>query len=158
MREAGSAGQVTRRDERELNDSTIDNGSTHTQLRYLARVFDQTKQARFRDAFDSGLAYLVAAQYKNGGWPQYYPLRTNYSRCITFNDNAMIGVMRLLREIGESRAPFGFVDDATRVRVRTVGTSSPRPTRRRRRSGRGSTRLGRTAPSTPDATGLSSSA
>lgn len=109
---------ATIRDERELNDSTIDNGSTHTQLRYLARVFDQTKQPRFREAFGAGLTYLFAAQYPNGGWPQYYPLRTNYSRYITFNDGAMIGVMRLLRDISESRAPFGFVQEATRSRAR----------------------------------------
>jgi len=109
---------ATIRDERELNDSTIDNGSTHTQLRYLARVFEATKQTRFRDSFGVGLAYLFEAQYPNGGWPQYYPLRTNYSRYITFNDDAMIGVMRLLREIGESRVPFGFVDEATRARAR----------------------------------------
>jgi PelA/Pel-15E family pectate lyase len=109
---------ATIRDERELNDSTIDNSSTYTQLRYLARVFEATKQSRFRDAFGAGLAYLFAAQYPNGGWPQFYPLRTNYSRYITFNDDAMIGVMRLLREIGESRAPFGFLDEATRARAR----------------------------------------
>jgi PelA/Pel-15E family pectate lyase len=109
---------ATIRDERELNDSTIDNSSTHTQLRYLARVFEQTKQTRFRDAFGAGLTYLLAAQYPNGGWPQYYPLRTNYSRYITFNDDAMIGVMRLLREIGEARAPYGFVEVATRTRAR----------------------------------------
>jgi len=109
---------ATIRDERDLNDSTIDNGSTHTQLRYLARVFDATKQTRFRDAFGVGLGYLFTAQYQNGGWPQYYPLRSNYSRYITFNDDAMIGVMRLLREIDAGRAPFGFVDESTRARAR----------------------------------------
>lgn len=111
---------ATIRDERELNDSTIDNSSTHTQLRYLPRVFEATKQARFRDAFGTGLAYLFEAQYPNGGWPQYYPLRTNYSRYITFNDDAMIGVMRLLNDISESRVPFGFVDEATRARARSA--------------------------------------
>ena len=123
---ATPAEAATIRDERELNDSTIDNSATHTQLRYLARVFDATKQPRFLDAFRSGLEYLFAAQYRNGGWPQYYPIRANYSRYITFNDDAMIGAMRLLRDIGESRAPFGFVDEATRARARDAtrrGTS-----------------------------------
>ena len=33
-----------------------------------------------------GVDYLLAAQYRNGGWPQFFPLRTDYSRYITFND------------------------------------------------------------------------
>src|SRR5689334_4642598 len=63
-------------DEADLNDSTIDNSATWTQLRYLARVYDGTHDDRYRDAFNRGLDYLLRAQYPNGGWPQYFPLRT----------------------------------------------------------------------------------
>jgi PelA/Pel-15E family pectate lyase len=99
-------------------DSTIDNGATTTELRYLATVFEATTRARFRTAFLDGLAYLLRAQYANGGWPQFHPLRTDYSRHITFNDDAMINVMTLLRDVGARRAPFRFVDETRRARAR----------------------------------------
>lgn len=101
-------------DQKEQNDSTIDNGSTYTQMIYLARVFNATKQERFKDGFVKGLDYLFKAQYANGGWPQYYPRLTGYYKHITFNDDAMIGVMTLLREIARKDTAYGFVDDARR--------------------------------------------
>jgi hypothetical protein len=53
-------------------DSTIDNSATREQLIYLARVFNATEQRRFKEAFLKGLDYLFAAQYANGGWPQFF--------------------------------------------------------------------------------------
>jgi PelA/Pel-15E family pectate lyase len=116
----GPAARATVVDEKGLNDSTIDNGSTYGQLRFLARVIDAKRIERFRAPFLAGLDYLFRAQYPNGGWPQYYPLRTDYSRYITFNDNAMIGVMTLLRDIASGKTPFGFVDGARRERARSA--------------------------------------
>ena len=98
-------------------DATIDNGATYTQLIYLARVFNATKQDRFKDGFVRGLDYLLEAQYENGGWPQFYPRAKGYFRHITFNDDAMIGVMTLLREVARDEARYGFVDEARRLRA-----------------------------------------
>jgi PelA/Pel-15E family pectate lyase len=114
------AARATVTDERGLDDSTIDGGSTSRQLRFLARVIDGTRIERFRIPFLGGLDYLFAAQYPNGGWPQRYPLRSDYSRDITFNDNAMIGVMTLLRDVASGKAPFRFVDGARRERARSA--------------------------------------
>jgi pectinesterase len=96
------------------DDSTIDNGATVTQLRYLSRVFAAGHDAGASDAFLKGIDFLLAAQYSNGGWPQYFPLREDYSRHITFNDDAMIGVMTLLDDVAVGRAPVDFVDAARR--------------------------------------------
>lgn len=89
--------------------TTIDNGATHTQLRYLARVYDQTKKDEYKRSFLKGVDYLLDAQYENGGWPQFYPIRPGYYEHITFNDNAMIGVMLLLKDISKEET-FDFVD------------------------------------------------
>jgi len=62
--------------------------------------------------------YVLAWQNDNGGWPQFYPLRDGYYSHITFNDDAMIGVMRLLGEVGDATAPFSFVDRERRERAR----------------------------------------
>ena len=98
-------------------ESTIDNGATTTQIELLARVFAGTADARFRDAALRGLGYLLAAQYPNGGWPQVYPLKNDYSRHITFNDNAMVRVLRVLDDAAEGGDVWAFVDPATRGRA-----------------------------------------
>jgi PelA/Pel-15E family pectate lyase len=63
------------------------------------------------------LDYLLKAQYDNGGWPQYFPNSKGYYRHITFNDGAMIGVMKLLRDIAQKKAAYVFVDDSRRSRA-----------------------------------------
>ncbi|WP_116106295.1 pectate lyase [Lewinella sp. IMCC34191] len=96
----------------ELGRPTIDNRATYPQLQYLARVYERGKQERYRAAFLRGVDYLLEAQYPNGGWPQFYPLRKGYYQNITYNDGAMIGVLEFLREIVDGDYPFV---DATRV-------------------------------------------
>ena len=76
-----------------------------------------TGQARFRDAFLEGFDYLLAAQYPNGGWPQSFPLRADYSRHITFNDNAMVNVLGVMDDASQGRAGMAFVDKARRARA-----------------------------------------
>ena len=99
------------------NGTTIDNGATYTQIRYLARVYESTRRERFRDGMLRGVDFLLAAQYANGGWPQFYPIRQGYYEHVTFNDGAMIGVMRLLRDVAQGRASFASVDAERRSRA-----------------------------------------
>lgn len=100
-------------------DSTLDNGATHTQIRYLAKVYYATRLERFRQAMLRGIDYLLEAQYANGGWPQFYPREGNsgYSRYITFNDGAMIGAMSVLRDIAEKKPEYAFVDEVRRQKA-----------------------------------------
>lgn len=103
--------------------TTFDNGGTHTQLRFLARVISaggSRDVSRYRDAFFRGVDYLLAAQYPNGGWPQFFPLRKGYYTHITFNDGAMIQVMSVLRDIGTGDAPYAFVDAPRRERAQAA--------------------------------------
>jgi PelA/Pel-15E family pectate lyase len=109
---AGLAGRKS------VDDSTIDNGATYTQLAFLARVFEARRLPRHEQAFLKGVDYLLKAQYDNGGWPQYYPRLTGYYKHITFNDDAMVGVLTLLREVSAGQAPYAFVDEARRARAR----------------------------------------
>jgi PelA/Pel-15E family pectate lyase len=98
-------------------DSTIDNGATYTQMAYLARVFSAAKIARYKEAFIKGLDFLVEAQYENGGWPQFHPKPSGYHKHITFNDDAMIGVMNILRGIRRREPAYSFVDEARRIKA-----------------------------------------
>jgi PelA/Pel-15E family pectate lyase len=98
-------------------DSTIDNSATYSQLIFLARVFTAKPAESYRDAFLRGLDYLLKAQYENGGWPQFYPDLSGYYKHITYNDDAMIGVLKLLRDVAKKKPDYAFVDDARRTKA-----------------------------------------
>lgn len=105
-------------DKGRIDDSTTDNGATTTQMTYLARLWQQTKDQRYREAFNQGVNYLLSGQYENGGWPQFWPKMRGYQVHITFNDNAMVNTMTLLRNIAESKEPYqGLVDSALNARM-----------------------------------------
>lgn len=90
--------------------NTIDNDGTTVPIAYLARMVTATRDARYRDAFNRGLDYLFEAQYPRGGWPQFYPLREGYFSNVTFNDDAMVRVLEIMRDIGSGDPVYAFVD------------------------------------------------
>ena len=106
------------RSSKNRQDSILDNGATHTQIRYLAKVYSASRLERIRQGFLKGVDYLLEAQYDNGGWPQCYPNASGYSRHITFNDNAMIGAMSVLRDIAERKSDYTFVDEGRRRKAK----------------------------------------
>jgi PelA/Pel-15E family pectate lyase len=90
--------------------ATIDNGATTTEMKFLAKMYGRTKDIRYLYAFNKAFNYLLVAQYKNGGWPQFFPNKPGksvaYNAHITFNDNAMVNVMRMLKEISQEKPPY----------------------------------------------------
>lgn len=97
--------------------NSLDNGATTTPMEFLALVMHATGETKYKDSFARGLDYLFAAQYPNGGWPQFYPLRDGYYSHITYNDGAMIRVMTLLRDVAGGKAPYEFVDPERRAKA-----------------------------------------
>ncbi|MFI1744057.1 pectate lyase [Thalassobellus sediminis] len=96
---------------------TFDNGSTITELIFLAKVYSHNPDERYKQAFIKGVNYIFIAQYKNGGWPQYFPIKDAkdeilldhtepYSMHITYNDNAMVNIMIFLKKIYNSNQVF----------------------------------------------------
>jgi len=82
--------------------ATFDNSATTTEMMFLAKMYSKTKDERYRNAFLKALNYIFKAQYANGGWPQFYPVRkgsTSYSGHITFNDGGMVNILNLLNDI-----------------------------------------------------------
>jgi PelA/Pel-15E family pectate lyase len=98
--------------------TTFDNSTTYTHIEYLANVYAQTHTEKYRVACLKGLEFVLSAQFKNGGWPQYFPLeKGDYSRHITFNDGAYMGIMNLLQNIVDNHPDFSFVDTKLRKRI-----------------------------------------
>lgn len=101
-------------DKQKKDDSTTDNGATNAQMIFLARLYQQTKDQRYRDAFRQGVGYLLSGQYPNGGWPQFWPKMRDYQIHITYNDDAMINTMTLFRDMVKQKEPYqGDLTDET---------------------------------------------
>jgi len=98
--------------------NSFDNQATTLPLAYLARMITATGEPAYSDSFYRGLDYILAAQYPNGGWPQYYPLRGGYHDHVTFNDDAMVNILNLLQSIARGHAPYGFVTDHHRTQAK----------------------------------------
>lgn len=106
--------------------STIDNGATVSEMKALAKAVDKVFEIKaggyrwldkkaldgqletYRTAFMRGLDYLLKMQYPNGGFPQFYPVKNkdDYSSQITFNDNATVNVLKLLRDVANGAAEY----------------------------------------------------
>lgn len=106
-------------DKQKHNDSTTDNDATTQQMNFLARLYQSTKDVRYRDAFRQGVAYLLSGQYENGGWPQFWPEMRDYQIHITYNDDAMASTMMLLRDIAAQKEPYqgDLTDDQLRQQM-----------------------------------------
>ena len=104
----------------EVNESTIDNDATSTEIQYLSRLYLATHIKKYRDSALDGIRYILKAQYPNGGWPQFWPRPKGYYTHITYNDNAMVNVMELLREVYEKKAPYEYVPDSICNRARAA--------------------------------------
>ena len=104
----------------EIN-TTFDNGSTYTQIAALAIAYYNLKEDKYKDGCIKGLEFIVQSQYKNGGWPQYYPIeKHNYSSHITFNDGAMMGIMLLLKDILDGEPLYTFVDAKLKGKIQVA--------------------------------------
>lgn len=105
---------------------TFDNDATIYELRFLANVqhalADEAASSALREnlraSFLRGVAYLFAAQYPNGGFPQVYPLMGGYHDGVTYNDDGMVHALALLRDIAERRPELDFVPRETALKAR----------------------------------------
>jgi len=94
--------------------SCLDNVATTQEMRFLARVWKATGKDSYRQAFMRGLNMIFVAQKGCGGWSQYLPLSNDngYQDYITFNDDLMTNVLKLLRDIYGNTGDFADITDA----------------------------------------------
>jgi PelA/Pel-15E family pectate lyase len=90
-------------------DPTIDNSATTREIRYLVKAYKTTQNKRYLEAAEKGIRYLLRAQYKEGGWPQYFPDSALYRSQITYNDDAMVNVLNVLQDLVEGINDFDQV-------------------------------------------------
>ena len=90
--------------------ATIDNEATTKEIKYLVKIYKTVSNPKYLAAAENGIRYLLKAQYKNGGFPQYYPDKSLYRAQITYNDNAMINVMKVLQDVALKQNGFEIVN------------------------------------------------
>ncbi|CAA9196521.1 pectate lyase [Flavobacterium collinsii] len=89
-------------------ETTTDNGATCQEMLFMSKMYAQVKDDRYKESFLNGLNYLLEAQYKNGGWPQFYPLKKGYYTHITYNDDSMVNILNTIRQVGEETDYFSI--------------------------------------------------
>ena len=97
--------------------SCLDNAATTMEMRFLAKVYQKTQIEKYKESFTKALNMIFKAEKGCGGWSQYWPLDGNgaYRDYITFNDDLMTNVMRLLQEIAAGKGDFAnMADDAAK--------------------------------------------
>jgi PelA/Pel-15E family pectate lyase len=103
---------------------TIDNGATITEMVYLAEIYKNGKNTKYRDAVRKAANFLVSSQYSTGALPQFYPLKGGYADHATFNDNGMAYALTVLDFAANNRAPFDtdVFSDTDRNKFKTAVT------------------------------------
>lgn len=104
-------------DTRDRDDTSFDNRNVFPQVKYLAEMYHRTGVAAYGTGCERGLDFMLRAQYPNGGFPQWFPGGKGYHRHITYNDGAMMGVMRTLRDAAVGRDHFEWLDAERRDRA-----------------------------------------
>lgn len=90
------------------NGCTTDNGATCQEMLFLSKIYAKQPNEKYKVAFLKGIMYLISAQYKNGGWPQFFPLKEGYYSHITYNDNSMINILNLFKEVKDETGYYSI--------------------------------------------------
>lgn len=97
---------------------TTDNSATCQEMLFLSKIYKQQPDESYKKAFLLGLDYLLKAQYDNGGWPQFYPLKKGYYTHITYNDDSMVNILNILKEI-KDKTNFYSIQPSEEVVAKT---------------------------------------
>ena len=89
-------------------DVTTDNGATTQEMVFLSKMYKATTDEKYKSAFLLGLNYILEAQYENGGWPQFYPLKKGYYTHITYNDDSMVNILNLLKDLKDHTGVYAI--------------------------------------------------
>ena len=81
--------------------SSIENGATTAELKYLAKYITENKpeDSKYQDAFIKGIEFLLSTQLDNGGWTMQPNGGSGFNGNIEVGNSAMTEVLTLLSDI-----------------------------------------------------------
>ncbi len=102
--------------------ATFDDDNTASATRFLLRFYLTTQEARYRQPLRKALNFILIAQYKNGAWPQRYPLSyefvhdgfPDYTSYYTLNDGSAKSNIEVLVEAYEKLGDQRYLAAAKR--------------------------------------------
>lgn len=94
----------------DAEETTIDNGGTYSEMLFVAKMHRATNDKKYKTAFLNGLKFLHSLQYANGGFKQFARNKGYYTH-ITYNDNAMLGVLQLMNAVSSDHPLFATMTD-----------------------------------------------
>lgn len=98
------------------NTASFDDNVTTGALEFLMALWRQTGAEEDRQTVERVGAFIIRAQYRDsGGWPQRFPLpESHYGAHITFNDDVMANVIRVLLELNKLTGDERYLAAAVR--------------------------------------------
>lgn len=108
-----------KKDKKKL-DTTIDDKATTREIIFLIEAYEETGNIKYLKAANKGVKYLLNAQTETGGWSQFFPDTTGYRKHITFNDNAMVNVLLVLKNVAEEKDGFAAIDKSLVSKAQTA--------------------------------------
>jgi len=96
---------------------TFDNNASIYEMKFLAMMYATHNIDSYKDAVIKGIDWMLDAQYPSGGWPQYYPLVGGYHDNVTFNDGAMMNVLKYIQEILRYKGLYTFLGEERFARL-----------------------------------------
>ncbi len=120
-RDTLSADQIAKykAENKDPEETTIDNGATYSEMLFVAKMYQATKDPKYKTAFLNGLTFLHSLQYANGGFKQFAREKGYYTH-ITYNDNAMLNIMQLMNAVAAGNPLFaGITEKKDQVEAKT---------------------------------------
>ncbi len=97
---------------------TFDNSATSVQFWVMVNACNAIGEKPYCDSAERALKLILAAQYPNGGWPQTFPLRGDYHDDITFNDDAIANLLKIVGAAAHEEPSLSFISEAVRTQSR----------------------------------------
>ncbi len=97
---------------------TYDDDVSSDAARFLLRMYLEKLDAKYKPALDKAIDFILRSQYPNGGWPQRYPLKSDfakqghpdYSSFYTFNDEVIWENVNFLIQCYETLGEQRFLE------------------------------------------------
>ena len=75
---------------------SFDDNTTQGALSFLMSMDEVMDEQWLSEAIELGLNHMMKSQFKNGAWPQWYPLIGGYHDYYTFNDNTINDCIKVM--------------------------------------------------------------
>jgi PelA/Pel-15E family pectate lyase len=115
--------------------ATFDDGGTIESGKLLLRLFLKTGDARWRAPLERVIGFVLDSQYRNGGWPQRFPINREYSNQglpdytanITFNDDVAANNVEFLVTIYQTLGDTSVLEPLRRGMDLFLLAQQPQP-------------------------------